>query len=118
MQLTTTFRDMDPSPALETAAQRWFTRLTHVSNRIVACHVSVEHPHKHQSHGSPFHINIVLTVPGAQLAVTNQAHEDAHVALADAFRAARRQLLEHTDAQQGFVRSQALDAAELGDLEP
>jgi ribosome-associated translation inhibitor RaiA len=104
MQITTTFRDMTPSPALEAAAQRWFARLQRVAPRMVACDVTVEQPHRHQQHGSAFQINVVLVIPGAKLAVTHQSHEDAHIALADAFRAARRQLLDHADQQQGFVR--------------
>jgi Sigma 54 modulation protein / S30EA ribosomal protein len=103
MQITMTFRDMDPSPTLEAAAQRWFTRLLHVSPRILSCHATVERPHHHQQHGSPFQIGLVVAVPGATIVVNQQLHVDAHVALADAFRAARRQLLDHADLQQSFT---------------
>lgn len=107
MQIETTFRDMSPSPALQAAAERWVARLEHVSNRIVACHVSIERPHRHHLHGSPFQINVVMTVPGGQIAVSNQTNLDAYVALADAFRAARRQLLQHVDEQRHFVKGPA-----------
>ena len=107
MQPTTTFRDMPPSPALQAAAERWVARLEQVFDRIVGCHVSIEKPHRHHLHGSPFQVNIVLAVPGAQIAVSNQPNEDAYVALADAFRAARRQLLDHVDLQRGFVKAPA-----------
>lgn len=107
MQPTTTFRDMPPSPALQAAAERWVARLEQVSDRIVGCHVSIEKPHRHHLHGSPFQVNIVLVVPGAHIAVSNQPNADAYVALADAFRAARRQLLDHVDLQRGFVKPPA-----------
>jgi ribosome-associated translation inhibitor RaiA len=107
MQITTTFRDMAPSPALQAAAERWVARLEQVSDRIVGCHVSIEKPHRHHLHGSSFQVNIVLNVPGAIIAVSNQPNLDAYVALADAFRAARRQLLDHVDHQRGFVKSPA-----------
>ena len=107
MQTSTTFRDMAPSPALQAAAERWMARLEQVSDRIVGCHVSIEKPHRHHLHGSPFQVNIVLVVPGANIAVSNQPHEDAYIALADAFRAARRQLLDHVDLQRGFVKAPA-----------
>jgi ribosome-associated translation inhibitor RaiA len=107
MQIETTFRDMVPSPALREAVQRWAARIEHVSHRIVGCHVAIEKPHRHHLHGSRFQISIVLTVPGGQIAVTNQLHEDAYVALADAFRAARRQLLHHVDVQRHFVKAPA-----------
>lgn len=104
MQTTVMFRDMPSSPSLQAAAERWVTRLEQVSDRIVGCHVSIEKPHHHRLHGSPFQVNIVLVVPGANIAVTNQLNLDAYVALADAFRAARRQLLEHTALQRDFVK--------------
>lgn len=107
MQIDTTFRDMLPSPALRAAALRWAARIEHVSDRIVRCHVLIEKPHRHHLHGSPFQINIVLTVPGGQIAVSNQTNQDAYVALADAFRAARRQLVHHVDAQRHFVKGPA-----------
>jgi ribosome-associated translation inhibitor RaiA len=107
MQIITTFRDMPPSPSLQAAAERWVARLEQVSDRIVGCHVSIEKPHRHHLHGSPFQVHIVLSVPGAHIAVSNQPNLDAYVALADAFRAARRQLLDHADAQRGFVKPPA-----------
>jgi len=107
MQIMTTFRDMAPSPALQAAAERWCARLEQVSDRIVACHIAIEQPHRSHLHGSAFEVHVVLTVPGAQLAVSHQSSEDAYVALADAFRAARRRLLEHVDVQREFVRSPA-----------
>jgi ribosome-associated translation inhibitor RaiA len=107
MQVDTTFRDMVPSPALREAALRWATRLEHVSDRIVGCHVSIEKPHRHQLHGSPFQINVVLSVPGGRIAVSNQTNLDPYVALADAFRAARRQLVHHVDLRRHFVKGPA-----------
>jgi ribosomal subunit interface protein len=107
MQITTTFRDMDPSPALQAAAERWVARLEQVSDRIVSCHITVEQPHRHQHQGSAFSIHVVVSVPGAQIAASHQSSTDAYVALGDAFRAARRQLLEHMELQRGFVRAPA-----------
>jgi ribosome-associated translation inhibitor RaiA len=104
MQTTVMFRDMPPSPSLQAAAERWVTRLEQVCDRIIGCHVSVEKPHHHRLHGSPFHVNIVLVVPSAHIAVSNQVNEDAYVAVADAFRAARRKLLEHSALQRDFVK--------------
>lgn len=109
MQIATTFREMTPSPALQAAAERWAERLGYVHDRIVGCHVTIEKPHRHHLHGSAFQITIVLAVPGAQIAVSNQTHEDPYVALANAFRAARRQLVHHTSAQRHFVKAPPQD---------
>jgi hypothetical protein len=94
MQITTTFRDMPSSPSLET-----------VCDRIASCHVTISKPHR--NHGTPFQVHVVLAVPGANIVVPNQQNVDGYVALADAFRAARRKLLDHVALQPGFVRSPA-----------
>lgn len=103
MQITTTFRDMPPSASLQAAAERWVGRLEQVYDRIVGCHVAIARPHRHPLHDSPFQVRIVLAVPGANLSVSQQTSKDAYVAIADAFRAARRQLLDHAAQQRGFV---------------
>lgn len=105
MQIMTTFRDMDPSPALQAAAERWCARLEQVFDRIVSCHIAVEQPHRHQHRRAPFEVHVVLQVPGSQIAVSHQASEDAYVALADAFRAARRRLLDYADGLRDYARS-------------
>jgi ribosome-associated translation inhibitor RaiA len=103
MQIITIFRDMPPSPSLQAAAERWVGRLEQVYDRIVGCHVAIERPQRHPLQGAPFQVRIVLAVPGANLAVSHQTSKDAYVAIADAFRAARRQLLDHVARQRGFV---------------
>jgi ribosome-associated translation inhibitor RaiA len=108
MQLTTTFRDMLPSPALQAAIERWSERLEQVSQRIVGCHVAVEQPHRHHSRGAPFLIHIDLAVPGGHLAVSNKPDQDAYAALNGAFRAARRQLVHHVGLQRQFVKRPAV----------
>jgi hypothetical protein len=107
MQTSTTFRDIPSNPSLQAAAERWVARLEAVCDRIVACHVTIEKPHRHHLHGTPFQVHIVVTVPGANIAVSNQPNLDAYVAVADAFRAARRKLLDHVASQRSFVRAPA-----------
>jgi len=53
-------------------------------------------------------VRIDLTIPHRVISVSDgtnldHAHEDIYVAIADAFRAARRQLLDHRDARREFV---------------
>ena len=94
MKITTTFRDMPPSTGLQQAAERWVTRLEQVYDRIVDCQVTIERP-RHHLNGSPFQVRIALSlVPGACLTVV-QSSKDVYVAVADAFRALRKQLLDH-----------------------
>jgi putative sigma-54 modulation protein len=106
MQITTTFRDTPSSPSLQAAAERWVARLETVCDHIASCHVTIEKPHR-SHHGTPFQVHVVLALPSTNIAVSNQQNVDAYVALADAFRAARRKLLDHVAVQRGFVRSPA-----------
>ena len=94
------FRDMELSPALESFAHRWAAKLANVYDRIERCEVVIERPHQHQRQGQHVHVRVTLAVPGPDIVVSSDhaldgAHEDAYVAVRDAFRAARRQLVAH-----------------------
>jgi len=98
--LSVTFRDMDPSPALEEFVRQWAAKLEHFSDHIERCHVVLERPHQHHRQGQTVHVRVTLAVPGTDVVVSrdhslDHAHEDAYVAIRDAFQAARRQLEDH-----------------------
>ena len=93
MKITTTFRDMPTSAGLQQAAERWVTRLEQVCDQIEGCQVTVERLHRHHLYASSFEVHIALVLADTNLVVT-QTSKDAYVALADAFRAVRRQLLD------------------------
>jgi hypothetical protein len=95
--LDITFRDMDPSPAIEELIRRWAEKLGRVHDRIIRCHVMIERPHQHQHQGQLLRVAITLSIPGPDIVVSRNtgrlsAHESLHVAVRDAFLAARRQL--------------------------
>jgi ribosome-associated translation inhibitor RaiA len=102
--LDITFRDMTPSAAVEDAIERWADRLEHVYGRIQGCAVIVEQPHHHHRQGNRFRIHVDVTVPGGEIAVRGAEHENAYVAIAEAFRAARRQLRDHARIQRDVRR--------------
>lgn len=91
-----TFRDSTPSPTLEAAIRDAAHKLEHVA-QIQRCTVIVEHPHNHRRNGSPFYIHLTVSTPGREIVVshaTRPEHQDPYLAVADVFRAARRQLLD------------------------
>lgn len=101
-----TFRDIDPTPAIEASVREHAAKLEKYHQRITRCRVVVEAPHRHHHKGKIFHIRIDLTVPGHELVVNrdpsqNHAHEDAYVAIRDAFEAAERQLEDLVRRQRG-----------------
>jgi ribosome-associated translation inhibitor RaiA len=95
---------MTPSAAVEAAIERWATRLQHHYGRIQGCAVIVEQPHHHHRKGNRFRVQVDLTVPGREIASRDAEHENAYVAIAEAFRAARRQLQDHARIQRGEVK--------------
>jgi ribosomal subunit interface protein len=115
--LRITFRDMDPSAALEDHIRERAGKLDQYYERIMGCHVVVESPHRHRHQGKVFHIRIDLTVPQGELVVNrepeaNHAHEDAFVAIRDAFDAMRRQLQDYARQQRGEVKKHERSRAE------
>ncbi|MDY6941788.1 MAG: HPF/RaiA family ribosome-associated protein [Pseudomonadota bacterium] len=104
-----TFRNLPATPALEQTIDNKLRKLEQVYDRIIACRVIVEAPHQHHHKGKIYHIRIDLTVPGTELVVNRnpaakQAHEDAYVAIRDAFSAMQRQLENYARKQKGQVK--------------
>lgn len=98
--LHVSFRDMDSTPALEELIRDWVAKLEHVYDRIERCDVVVERPHQHHHQGQRIRVRVTLAVPGPDIVISHDheldaAHEDAYVAIRDAFHAARRQLEDH-----------------------
>ncbi len=110
LPLQVTFRDMDPTPALEDFVRTWVAKLERIYDRIERCHVLVERPHQHHRQGKRVHVRITLAVPGPDVVVSHDhsldgSHEDVYVAIRDAFRAARRRLEDHVRRQRQDVKT-------------
>ena len=100
MPLQITWRNIEPSAALEARIRELAQRLEKFSAPIVRCHVIVEAPHKHGHQGNVYEVHILVTTPGDTTVANREhrerhSHEDVYVALRDAFRAVRRQLEDH-----------------------
>lgn len=110
LPLQVTFRNMDRSQALEADIEEKTSKLDQFYDHIMSCRVVVEAGHKHHQQGNLFAVSIHLSVPGRELVVSrnpqeNQAHEDAYVAVRDAFDALRRQLEDFVRTHRGEVKS-------------
>lgn len=104
-----TFKEMEPSDALEAWVEEHAAKLEKFYEPIIHCDVVIEAPHRHSQHGRLYSVRIDVTVPGDEVVVSHQgpkdhAHEDVYVALRDAFRAARRQLQDVARKQRGKVK--------------
>ncbi len=103
------FRKMEPSAAVEASVRSHVDRLERFYDRIMSCRVVVEQRHRHGHKGNLFHVRIDLRVPSGELVASrdpaqHQAHEDAYVAIRDAFSAIRRQLEDYVRRQRGDVK--------------
>lgn len=108
--LQVTFRDMNPSEAVEQRIRDRAGRLGRFSEEIISCRVVVESPHRHHHQGRLFHVRIDATTRGGEVVVNrdhgdNRAHEDAYVAIRDAFDALERRLKEYQERRRGWVKS-------------
>jgi len=109
------FRNFEHSDAVEARVLEKIAKLETFYDRIVGCSVVVEAPHRHHTKGKLYHVHIMLTLPGGELSVNrdphdDHGHEDVYVAIRDAFEAARRQLKRHV--RQLRLRNHAHDSGE------
>lgn len=103
------FRDMPRSEALEADIREKAEKLDRFYEHIMACHVVIEAPHGHHHQGNLFHVRIDLTVPGGELVAErgpkkHHAHENAYVAVRDAFNAIKKQLQSYAQKQRGDTK--------------
>lgn len=97
-----TFRNMEPSDAVLANIREKIAKLEQFTDQIKSCRVVFELQHQRHHKGNLYQVRVDLTLPGTELVVNrnldqHHAHEDAYVAIRDAFDAAQRQLQDYTD---------------------
>ncbi len=110
LPLQVTFRHMPSSPALEDDIRERVRSLDQLCDRLTGCRVVIEAPHHSHHQGNLFHVRVDLTVPGREIVVSREpaqhhAHEDAHVAIRDAFEAATRRLQDWIREMRGQTKA-------------
>jgi cold shock CspA family protein len=101
---------MEPSDFVRGRIEREVADLERTFGRITSCRVSIEGPGHRHKQGGLYSVRVHLELPGdAELAASRnppqaQAHEDAYVAVRDAFQALRRQLRERVRERRDEVR--------------
>src|ERR1051325_8733125 len=128
-----TFRNMPPSEMIERNIRRKADKLQQFYDQIIGCRVVVETPYRHHRKGKSFVVRIDLALPGKELVINNtaqalkttksaesaqtgneraethepskqRAHEDAYVAIRDAFNAAARKLQDYARRRSGALK--------------
>jgi ribosomal subunit interface protein len=103
--LQITLRGIGQSDAIEAVIREKAAKLDQFHPRIMSCAVVVEVPGKHQHKGKEFVVRIDLKIPGEEIAVNRDHHEDIYVALRDAFDAVRRQLEDAVKRQRDELKA-------------
>jgi cold shock CspA family protein len=128
---------MPASAAVEDYIRKRAAKLDQFYDKIMACRVVVETPHRQHHKGKSHHIRIDLTVPSGELVIRREAtrlvqrparlqgtpskelvtsrepskrgaREDIYVAIRDAFDAARRKLQDYRRRREGAVKLHAV----------
>lgn len=91
-------RGVKRSEAVDRFVRERIARLERFAGDLVRCEVSIERPHHAHRQGDLFRVRVHLTSPRGEVIVgrspEDHAHEDVLVAARDAFRAARRKLVD------------------------
>jgi cold shock CspA family protein/ribosome-associated translation inhibitor RaiA len=108
-----TFRGMVSSPSVEAQVRRRAEELEQFSDRVSACRVTLEAANRRHHQGTIYRVSVDLAVPGGKVVANREpgedhAHEDIHVAIRDAFDAARRRLQDHMRRLDGQLKQHAV----------
>lgn len=104
LPLQITVRNASVSEAVKDNIREKAEKLDSFYPKITSCRVIVEAPHRHKNKGLLYNVRIDLTVPGSELVIKREPHEDIYVAVRDSFDAARRRLEELARRQRGQVK--------------
>jgi ribosomal subunit interface protein len=111
--LQITFRHMESSEAVAARIRSRAEDLERFFDRIISCRVVVECRHPRHQQGNLFHVHVEIGVPGRDIVVgrdpaAQHAHEDAYVAVRDAFDAVRRALEDYVREARGDTKLHAV----------
>jgi len=106
--LQITFRNMPRSDAVEARIRDKAAKLEKFHPRMMSCHVVVEERDRHHHQGKQFTVHLDIRVPGHELVIDRDHHEDIYVALRDAFNAAGRKLEEVVRTDRSDVKAHAM----------
>jgi putative sigma-54 modulation protein len=103
-----TYRHTASAEALEALIHQEIVQLEEFQDRITECHVVIDEPNQRHS-VKHFRVEVIVRVPGAELVASADPGEttgaDPYAAVRDAFRAVRRQLVEHIERTRYETKS-------------
>lgn len=111
------FKGLPHSDALEQEIRKRADKLEQLYPGIISCHVVLDAAHHRHHQGNLYSVRIRLNVPEKQIIASHdrhdkQAHEDAYVAVRDAFDAVSRRLEDYSRVRRGQVKTHAAPSTE------
>lgn len=112
-----TYRDLDPSTALNAIIDKRIRKLERYANNIQSSRVVLESPHNHKHKGKHYRATIEIDMKGKPITVS-QNDPSIHIAVRDAFNVAERKLKDCVQQLQSKrKRGQSIDIIEDDDLD-
>ncbi len=90
--LQITLRNVAKSAAVEADIRKRAAKLNRFHRNIVSCRVVVEIPSRHRQQGKEFVVTLDIKIPGSEIVINHDHHQDLYTALNAAFHAAQRRL--------------------------
>jgi len=102
--LQITAHNFDLTESIQTVIRERAEKLDHLDDKIISCRVVVDVPHRSSNKGLLYNAQIYLAIPGKELTVKNEPHEDLYVAVHDAFDAMERRLKDQEEKRRGHTK--------------
>jgi len=97
-------RNIDLTDGIEDLIREKAEKLDTFHDGIISCRVMVEIPHRSQRKGTLYTVRLDMTIPGGEVVVKREPHNDLHGAITNAFDVAERRLKEYAEKQRGLVK--------------
>jgi ribosomal subunit interface protein len=107
LPLQITVRDIPHSEALDALIREKAAKLEALHSRITSCRVVVASEGRHRTQGRAIAVSVDLRVPDHEIVVTREHHEDAYVAVREAFDDLGRQLKALVKREADTARKRA-----------
>jgi ribosome-associated translation inhibitor RaiA len=104
-----TLRNVKPSTALARRIREKCDALEKFHPNVLHCRVTLER----DDTAAPFCVTLRIGVPGDEIVVSHARHHNAHLALRDAFAAARRRLKDAASIARHEVKPHSQPAMEV-----
>lgn len=106
--LQITSRQLAVTGAIENSIKQKIRKLDRLHDQIIGCRVTIDAPHRHKHKGRLYNLTIDMTVPGKEIVVKHESHEDLYLSIRDAFDVAKRQLVEYSSRRRVDVKPRVM----------